>query len=229
MKWLRLILGASLVVLATIGIFALNEFRLLIHDMRSESATVSASLTDTLKTANQAAQQAQQAAAKANTAADTEVQTWQNTSREIYKSSAAVQLLVVRTDRTLNDLVAPKLIEAVQHATNASDQVAANVNLTLADLQPTLANLSVASAAAAKSMADPHIAETLAHVDDSTAALALTAKQMNLTATHIEDTTNLLDQRAHQVLRPASLTYRIAKELFGFTAQAAQISAGFLK
>lgn len=229
MKWLRPILGICLVVLSTLGILALNEFRLLIHEMRSESSAVSASLSDTLKTANEATRQAQQAAAKANLAADTEVQTWQNTSREIYKSSAAVQLLVVRTDRTLNDLIAPKLIEAVQHATNASDQVAANVNLTLTELQPTLANLSIASGAAAKSMADPHIAETLVHLDDTTGSLALTAKQVNLTASHIEDTANLIDQRAHQVLRPASLTYRIAKELFGFTAQAAQISAGFLK
>jgi hypothetical protein len=71
-------------------------------------------------------------------------------------------------------------------------------------MQPVLEDLARASSAAADTMADPHIRDTLDQVDGTTQ--------------HLDAMAALLEKRLRQMLKPASLAVRIAEQLIGLGA-----------
>jgi hypothetical protein len=154
---------------------------------------------------------------------------WNKTSAEMYKTMAALRLVIVRTDRTLNDQLGPQLGLTVADSDAFVRDASKEMAQTSSGLQASLDNLTKASAAAANAMADPHISETLGHVDEMSEQLVGTSYQINSTAEHVEQTSELIENRVRQAVKPATLAMRIAQEALSLTVQAAQIAAGFFK
>src|ERR1700681_3893461 len=125
------------------------ELSLLARAARQNLASVTANLNTLIVTANQTAGQARDASEQAKLAAIEQRAYWSKTSLETYKTMASVRLTIVRTDRSLNDVLVPQLGHTLEAPTEFSRSAAANLARMIEGLQPTLGNMGRASAAAA--------------------------------------------------------------------------------
>lgn len=197
---LNILKGLCLVVLA----LALWEIRGLVRDIR-----VSLRETDiVLANINEAAHNAADASGTAAEAAEQQKQYWAKTSLETYKTMASLRLTITRVD---HDII-PRF-SALLDSTNAlTRQSAAELDDTTQRLQPTLANLESASAGAAEVMSNPAIGVTFEHLAETSASVADTSKQVDLTATDIR-------AYVHRLTQPARSIYGIFKEFLGLAYQ----------
>jgi ABC-type transporter Mla subunit MlaD len=108
---------------------------------------------------------------------------------EVHKTQAALRLNLVRLNRSINDELVPKLAAVLTDTDDLSRQAAGNLNDAARQLQPSLQNLSRASAAAADAMSDPHIRETLANVDTASAGVAGASQRLNASMANVDGMT----------------------------------------
>jgi hypothetical protein len=202
--------------------FALIELGLLLRDARKDLNSFSRQLDAAAATINQTATEARDASTQAKLAAVEQRAYWQKTSLETYKTMASLRLTIVRTDRSLNDELAPRLATALDNTNQLSAAAAADLQRTMDQLQPTLVNLAAASAGAATAMNDPAIHETLAHVDETSARAALTASQTAQIAGHLNDASRDFAAYVHRITTPVRGTYNFFRQLLGLARDARQ-------
>jgi hypothetical protein len=144
---------------------------------------------------------------------------WNQTSKQTEKTVAALRQLIDRTDKNLNDHAFPA-VNALLKESNAwlnltaddADKLTAAGNATLDAATHSLDTLN-------QQIADPHIIETLGHLDDAMQAFADASK-------HADHTVAYYDQ---QLTRPAGFFKTLLKGFFGFGSEAAEIRVGFAK
>src|ERR1700681_4696537 len=100
------------------------ELSLLARAARQDLASITANLNTLIITANQTAVQARDASEQAKLAAIEQRAYWAKTSLETYKTMAAVRLTIVRTDRSLNDVLVPHLTASLDSTTELSRSAA---------------------------------------------------------------------------------------------------------
>lgn len=219
--FLKIVILAALscvIAVSVASVATLLETRELIHETRSDARELSTALGQIAITAAQAAEQVKQASSQANLAAEEQRKYWNKTSLETYKTMASLRLTIVRTDRSLND----ELIPQISRSITDNGRLLAD---TQQELKPSLDNLARASAAAADAMADPHIRQALAHADTTSANLEAATVELAWTAQHIEDSTDAINKKVQQAMKPASLSVRIVERLLGLAGPAAQVAA----
>jgi hypothetical protein len=203
------------------------EMSLLARSLRVDLGALTANTNALLVTANQAAGQARDASEQAKLAAVEQRAYWNKTSLETYKTMASLRLTIVRVDHSVNDDLAPRLGRSLDATTDLSRTAAANLARTMEELQPTLSNLGRASAAAAvaseeasKIIADPHIRETLANLEETSAFAKATADASAQTMQHVEGSTRDIQAYVHRETAPARGTWNLFRELLSLTWQA---------
>jgi heme exporter protein D len=205
----RAVKATCMIVVTLAALSVLNEARLLLHDCRKslrESDYV-------LGNVNAAAGQINQAAGKLNAAADSQAAYWQKTSLEMYKTSASLRLLLVRTDRSLNDQIAPQLTATLRGTEQLSQQATLDLQRTTDALSPSLSNLARTSAAAADAMSDPTIKDSLHHLDETTASMAGVSADAKL----------ISDKLTADFMKPQKFLWALVKELAGLGGSFAQM------
>jgi len=202
------------------------ELSLLARAARQNLASVTANLNTLIVTANQTAGQARDASEQAKLAAIEQRAYWSKTSLETYKTMASVRLTIVRTDRSLNDVLVPQLGHTLEATTELSRSAAANLARMIEGLQPTLGNMGRASAAAAdaseeaaKTMADPRIGETLGNLEETSKRAADTADQTAQAMGNLNAATRDVAAYVHRETAPVRGTWNIVKELLGLAYQ----------
>lgn len=202
--------------------FLVIELGLLARDGRRDLDSFSKHLDALVITANQTAVEARDASEQAKLAAIEQRVYWQKTSLETYKTMASLRLTIVRTDHSLNDQLAPRLGTALDNTNKLSVTAASGLQQTMDNLQPTLANLARASAGAADAMSDPAIHETLAHLDETSARVAVTTTETVQIAGHLNDAATDFAAYVHRITAPARGFYSFFKELLGLARDARQ-------
>lgn len=211
---------AAIVAVAIGVLIVLYEMSLLVAAIRVDLDKITASANALLVTANQAAGQARDASEQAKLAAIEQRAYWNKTSLETYKTMASVRLTIVRTDHSLNDILVPQLGHTLDATTELSRTAAANLARTMEELQPTFDNMGRASAAAADTMSDPHIRDTLDHLDETSSHLADTADQAAQTMANLNATTRDVQAYVHRETAPVRGTWNLFRELLRLTWQA---------
>lgn len=226
-------LNATLAICALVLTACLASLTLhvdtLVIDARDDLNNATLQLNLALSSANDAIEDVHAAAAQLGKASAAEQAYWSKTSAELYKTTAAARLVLVRTDHSLNDVLVPDLHRELMDTDQVTVALAGDITRTSLQLTPTLQNLAKASEAAAQAMADPHIGETLANVDAASAQLAATAQNVDTATGNISNTTARIDRRVQQLTTPPRLSVRIAEAALEYTVKAAQIAAGFFK
>jgi hypothetical protein len=217
---------ACLVAVSAAGVAVLLEARALLRDIRGDVAIIDRNVTDTLNLTRQAAGSAAEASAQANLAAQEQRTYWQKTSLETYKTMASLRLTIVRADKNINDVLAPQLVTTLKATDALARQASVNLQTAMNGLQPSLDNLARASSAAADTMADPHIRESLAHVDAASAQLEASSVQLAGVATNLDAASKDAAEAVHRATRPASLIVTIAEKAFGLAVGGAQLYYG---
>jgi hypothetical protein len=150
---------------------------------------------------------------KVGAAADQQAAYWQKTQLQVYKLITDTKQIMVRTDRSLNDVLVPRLAAsldastALQHTAAAGvTDTTAKIDDTLDALRPAIDNLVAATAAAAADMSDPAIHETLAHVDG--------------VAGNLDTTSSDVQKYVRRMTAPARGSWHFIEWLLGLTYQA---------
>lgn len=203
------------------GVLAI-EVALFARAARLDLNSLTGRLDTLASTANQTAVEARDASTQAKLAAIEQRAYWKKTSLETYKTMASLRLTIVRTDHSVNDVLVPKLGDTLDSTNRLSSSAATQLEKTMDELQPAIANLVQASAGAAAAMGDPAIHETLAHVDETSARAALTAAQTVQIAGHLNDASRDFAAYVHRMTAPARGVWNALKTLLGLAAQARQ-------
>lgn len=101
---------------------------------------------------------------------------WQKSQLQVYKSITDFKEILVRTDRSLNDVLVPRLAATLDASVTLQNSAAQNITATtgridstIDALRPAIDNSINATAAAANAMADPAIHESLTHAAGASA------------------------------------------------------------
>lgn len=209
---------------AVIGavLFVLVELGLLVRDARTSLVTFTGKIDALAVTVNQTAAEARDASTQAKLAATEQRAYWQKTSLETYKTMASLRLTIVRTDHSVNDELEPRLAAALDATTQLSTTAAGELQKTMDNLAPAIANLDRASAGAAAAMNDPAIHDTLAHLDDTSARAAVAAAETAQVAGHLNDASRDFAAYVHRITAPAHGIYSFVRELLGLARDARQ-------
>lgn len=199
---------------------ALFEVCFLLHDARALIVQTSADETAIANGAKQLIATAQLASNEAVVAEKEQITNLQKTSLEVYKTTAAARLVLVRLDRSLNDQVAPQLAQTLKDTDAAMLQASKNLNDMTEGLRPSLDNLAAASKAAAENLSDPSIRESLENVDELTKQTAATAANVNLATQDIRQVT---EKVKNDYLKPQKFAWSLLKQLAGLGGNLAQM------
>lgn len=209
--------------------FLMFECGMLARDARLDLQAVTANVNTLVRTLNTTAAKASDAseqirlAATAGAAAASEQRTyWSKTSLETYKTMASLRLAIVRTNTSLNDEIFPRVALALDNTNTLSSVAAMQLQKTMDELHPALANLTRASAAAADAMSDPAIHQALSHADEATARAAAAADQTAQVAAHLNDASRDFAAYVHRMTSPVRGTWATIEYILGFTAKARQ-------
>jgi hypothetical protein len=212
-----------MVILTLLAALLLLEARHLLRDTRKETYMLTAAAVTVLRNVNDAAENARNASAQANLAAAEQRAYWQKTSLETYKTMASLRLTIVRADHSINDVLVPQLSMTLRD----TDQTVLRAGNAVTDAQrqltPAIENLARASSAAADALADPHIAESIAHVDETAAAAAQATQQLAGVAANAKTASDLALARLRDALKPVSFARALLERMLGLASQGAQI------
>lgn len=155
---------------------------------------------------------------KFSDAADEQAAYWQKTQLQVYKLITDMKEIMVRTDRSLNDVLVPRISASLDASVALETSAARNLTDTTAKiddtidaLRPMIDNGIRATAAAATAMSDPAIHETLAHVDGA--------------AGNLDATTSDIHAFVHRETTPVRGTWNVIKAfLRDFAGPAAQVA-----
>jgi hypothetical protein len=155
---------------------------------------------------------------KVSDAADQQSAYWQKTQLQVYKLITDTKEIMVRTDRSLNDILVPRISASLDASTalqvsamrNLTDTTA-RIDDTIDALRPMIDNGIHATAAASAVMSDPVIHETLAHVDGA--------------AGNVDAATSDIAEFVHRETTPVRGTWNVVKKfLQEFAGPAAQVA-----
>lgn len=147
-----------------------------------------------------------------------------------------LQLLIARTDASINGDIAPRLARAATALERSIDEQNSSLEGVEADaskgiasltdqanaLAPVIANLAATSANTAKLTADPAIAASLYSLQSSAADLAATSSNAARASGDLADA-------IHRETRPASFTVKLAGWIVDAAGKVGSILAGFVK
>lgn len=203
-------------------IVAILEIAIFFHQLKISVQTLTVNTNQTISVIRDSANQARIAAEQFQLAAAKQSEYWNKSEIEGYKTLASLRLTIVRTDRSINDDLVPRLALALDNANELSTAAAGELQKTMDRLQPVLANLARASAGAADAMNDPAIKETITHVDETSARAAITAAETAQIAGHMNDAAGDFAAYVHRITTPVRGTWNVLKQLLGLAAQARQ-------
>lgn len=210
---MMLIRNLALLLVALAATWVLAEAALLLRDARRDEARL-ANETETLITT---AQRASDAAFAAETK---QLVTLDRTSAEFYKLTAAARLVLVRTDRSLNDDVAPRLGRTIDSYSELARRSSADIDGMAQQATSAFTATNGLLSNAASLVSDPAIRETLVHLDKGTADLADSSKQLDAT---MIDLRQVSDKARETYLKPANLWWAVIKQLLPLAGSAAQV------
>jgi hypothetical protein len=211
--------------ITVVAVAVLSEVRLAFRDLHETTLSVRISAVSLLAQAQTTLLHAEDTVDDLDSAAKQQKAYWAKTSLETYKTMASLRLLIVRTDESVNTVMRPLAADALTHAGGLAD---AGID-TVRDVQPILSQLERASGAAVDRMNDPHISETLTHLDETSAALSKSAQRLSDTVGHVDETAALIETRTRQLTKPASLAVRFGKIVLGVAGSLGGIAAGFFR
>jgi ABC-type transporter Mla subunit MlaD len=215
----------SIVVLVIGILIFLWKLSVKIDSLNGHATSLLTTTNAAMENLRDAAAEARDASEQAKLAATEQRAYWNKTSLETYKTMAALRLTIVRTDESLNNVLLPKLATSLDataalEASAASDlsDVTGKVDRTIDALRPEIdASIGATQAASAametasKTMADPAIHETLAHVDG--------------VAGNLDATSGDIRQFVHRETTPVRGTWNVIKAfLRDFAGPAAQVA-----
>lgn len=227
--WLDILAGTSdltmretiklccIVALTLSGCAVLLEASSLLREVRRDERKIA----DDTETLIATAQRASDAAYAAETK---QIATLERTSAEFYKLTAAARLVLVRSDRSLNDQLAPRIAAAVDSASELAKSSAADIHGIALQAGSSFAATNELLSSAASLVGNGHIPATLEHLDTGTASLADSAKQLNGVAT---DAKNLADYEVKQLETPEKVWLSILKFVLGYGASARGLFVGY--
>ena len=232
-KLLTAVTILCVVALTAAGVAVLLEARALLREANGLLQETREDLAQRNQQAETLIAAAQQASQKAIEAESAQIEHFNLEMREVRKSTNAVKQLVQHTDLRLNGTDNhPELGLLGQFSTVAwnagvvvqdADTVMRDASKSIEELQPSLANLARASSAAADTMADPHIRETIAHVDETSTQTAEAMKQLAGVAANAKTASDLALARLRDALRPQKLAVTVLEKLLGLASEGAQI------
>lgn len=215
----------SLAVMALSAAFTLAEAGLFFREARLALAPIADSAQRTIDNADLLlhqtgvmVEQVNQDAVKFSGAADAQAAYWQKTQLQVYKLITDTKEIMVRTDRSLNDVLVPRVAASLDASTalqvsamrNLTDTTA-RIDDTIDELRPIIDNGIRATTAAASAMSDPEIHETLTHVDG--------------VSSNLEATTGDIQAFVHRETTPVRGTWNVIKAfLRDFAGPAAQVA-----
>ena len=142
----------------------------------------------------------------------------QKTQLQVYKAITDMKEIVVRTNKSLNDVLVPELSASLLASTALQTSAMRNltetttrIDATIDALQPGIDGMNKATAAAAIAMADPAIHETLTHVEGVSG--------------NVDATTGDIRAFVHRETSPVTGTWNVIKAfLREFAGPAAQVA-----
>ena len=179
---------ACVVALSLAGCAVLLELHGLIRDTRADEKRI-ANETETLI---QTAQQASDAAVQAEKA---QFETLNHTSAEVYKTTAAARLVLVRLDKSLNDELGPRLASSITDTDLAIRNASQNLSAIAAGLQPTIQNSAEATTRLNALLASQEIPQSLANLADST-------RQFDGVSIDAKKAADMAVQKEYEMLHP---------------------------
>jgi hypothetical protein len=197
------------------GALFLRAMRVDLEPVAAEAQASIAAANATLQNAAALEGKISAATDKFSAAADQETAYWQKTQAQVYKLITDSKEIMVRTDRSLNDGLVPRLETTLDGTTalqasamkNLADTTA-EIDATIAALRPAIDNSVTATAAAAKNLNDLAIHETLAHVDGASAnvdaATADISAFVHRETTPVRGTWNVLKKFLQEFAGPAA-------------------------
>jgi hypothetical protein len=198
--------------------FVMIEGGLLFRDARLQIAAIALDADIAIQNAQGTFARASAAEDKLSNAADEQAAYWQKTQLQVYKLITDTKEIMVRTDRSLNDILVPKISASLDASTalqvsamrNLTDTTA-RVDDTIDAFRPIIDNGIRATSAAATAMSDPAIHETLGHVDGA--------------AGNLDATTSDIHAFVHRETTPVRGTWNVIKTfLRDFAGPAAQVA-----
>lgn len=214
-----------LIAIAVAVLLILYKLSLFMGAVQRDADSITANVNILLNTVNATAAEARDASEQAKLAAGEQRLYWQKTSLETYKTMASLRLTIVRIDKSLNDVLAPRVGNSLDAATALETSAARNltdttvrIDATIDDLRPAIdggiraaAAASTAMEAAGKDMSDPAIHETLSHIDG--------------VAGNLDATSGDIRAFVHRETAPVQGTWNVIKAfLRDFAGPAAQVA-----
>jgi hypothetical protein len=198
--------------------FLMIEGGLFFRELRIQVAPIAVDADIALQNSQDAIARATAAEDRFSEAATEQAAYWQKTQLQVYKLITDAKEIMVRTDRSLNDVLVPRVAASLDASTglemsamrNLTDTTA-KIDDTIDALRPMIDNGIHATAAAATAMSDPAIHETLAHVDGA--------------AGNLDATTGDIHAFVHRETTPVRGTWTVIKAfLRDFAGPAAQVA-----
>lgn len=216
MRYASILKTVVLLSLAIIMSILLVDADYAINDARRDLNLITANLNTSLTSIAVTSRELSDAGAQAALAAKEQRAYWAKTSLETYKTMAAARLTIIRTDRTINDIIAPKLVANLDSVRDVTDTTGASINAVMDQIAPTLINVNRATASAAYTLSDPAIRDSIDNLAKVTDNIAGATADV-----HTE--TSLLVAKTRDALTPEAKWKTLVKAVLGNAVTAVEI------
>jgi hypothetical protein len=215
-------------IVTAAAVVLLYEGALFLRSARLDLAPIADTLKKTNSLLDQTATAEKNAIATAGQYSDQlarQASDWQKSQLQVYKAITDTKEILVRTDRSLNDVLVPRLAATLDASVTLQNTAAQNITATTAridgtidSLRPAIDNSIKATAAAADAMSDPGIHETMTFAAGSAANFqSMTADGAKIT----NDTAAFI----HRETAPVRGTWNVLKKfLFEIAGPAASVA-----
>jgi len=150
---------------------------------------------------------------------------WVKAQLEFYKTIADTKEIIVRTDKSLNDVLVPQLSAALDSTMKLSNTAAVQLTHTMNELQPTFDSFAKAAAGAAETMNDPRIGEAIGHLAETSDHAAGAAANTEKATAHVEGAAGDVQTFVHrETTRRARAWNTVRAFWMWFAGPAAQVA-----
>lgn len=206
-------------------VFLFINLGLLVRDVRRNVSANIPEIHALLVNVRDAAASARDASQQAALAAQEQRAYWNKTSLETYKTMASLRLTITRADRSFNDVLVPKVAEALDSTTNLSNTAAVQLTHTMNELQPTFDSFAKAAAGAAETMNDPRIGEAIGHLAETSDHAAGAAANTEQATAHLDGAAADVQTFIHRETTPARGAWNTVRAFWmWFAGPAAQVA-----
>jgi hypothetical protein len=141
---------------------------------------------------------------------------WQKAQLQVYKTITDTKQILVRTDRSLNDVLVPRAAASLDASVRLQNTAAEDLDRTMNELQPTFEHFAKTSAAAERAVSDPSIEMGLAEFSDAAASSATAAHEAAGAMTDVHKVTTY---EAKVITAPVNTGKAIALEVARFAGK----------